>query len=64
MDRCRQKGSFNPMVAHFWMLILSNAKSWGPLWGSDLVIDSTLVKNTWQQWKGSRSGAFHLISRF
>ena len=42
----------------------SNAKSWGPLWGSDLVIDGARDKNTCFGWMVSRSDAIHLISVF
>ena len=42
----------------------SNAKSWGPLWGADLVIDGARDKNTCFGWMVSRSDAIHLISGF
>jgi len=51
-------GIFTPRVES------SNAKSWGPLWGSDLVIDDTADKKTCPGWMVSRSEAIHLISDF
>lgn len=42
----------------------SIAKSWGPLWGSDLVIDDATDKKTYPSWMVSRSEAIHLISGF